>query len=181
VGVINADTMLKLPDFRASERTFDLLSQVAGRCGRAELPGKVIVQTYCPSDTAIQAAAHYDRERFLGRELALREGLGYPPFVRLANVLVWGKDQRQVAEVGRELFASLSEAVRRAGERDWSIFPATPCVLSRLSGTYRYHLLIKVPVEHGERLGEVLEPFFRSRKPTPGVNVSVDVDPVSLL
>ena len=87
VGVINADTTLHLPDFRASERTFDLIEQVAGRAGRAELPGRVIVQTYDATTPAIRAAAHYSRELLLEDELPKRELLGYPPFVRMAMVL----------------------------------------------------------------------------------------------
>ena len=180
VGVINADTMLKLPDFRASERTFDLLSQVAGRCGRADLPGRVIVQTYSPDDVAIRAAATYDRERFLSHELRLREGLGYPPYVRLVNVLFWGKDAPKVQALGHEVFAGLNAALAEAGETDWSVFPPTPCVLDRLKGVWRYHVLIKAPANlDGGHV--VLLDFFRRRKPTPDVNLAVDVDPASLL
>lgn len=182
VGVINADTMLKLPDFRAGERTFDLLSQVAGRCGRGALPGRVIVQTYSPDDVAIRAAATYDRKRFLDHELKLRQGLGYPPFVRLVNVLVWGRDKLEVEEQGRQLFQGLSEQIRAQGIRDWTVFPATPCVLDRLKGVWRYHLLVKVPNSSvASDPSEVLLPYFRARKPHQGVNVAVDVDPVSLL
>ena len=89
VGVINADTQLHLPDYRAAERTFSLIEQVAGRAGRADLPGRVLVQTYEADNVAIRAAATYDRERFLRAELPKRRILLYPPFVRMANVLVW--------------------------------------------------------------------------------------------
>ena len=102
VGVINADTMLKLPDYRASERTFDLVEQVAGRAGRAELPGRVLVQTYEADAPAIRAAAAYDRALFLRDELPKRRLLGYPPYVRMANVLVWSKDEPAVRRVAAE-------------------------------------------------------------------------------
>ena len=96
VGVINADTQLHLPDYRAAERTFSLIEQVAGRAGRADLPGRVLVQTYEADNVAIRAAATYDRERFLRAELPKRRILLYPPFVRMANVLVWGRDEPSV-------------------------------------------------------------------------------------
>ncbi len=194
VGVINADTMLKLPDFRSGERTFDLLSQVAGRCGRGDLPGRVIVQTYSPDDVAIRAAANYDRKRFLDNELHLRKGLSYPPFVRLINILAWGKDATQVQSVARGLYTEINEALNQAGEQDWIIFPPTPCVLDRLKGVWRYHILIKAPLANSSQNGayevnmdgnnldtDVLLSFFRSRKPVDGVSVAVDVDPISLL
>ena len=92
VGVINADTMLKLPDFRAAERTYDLLEQVAGRAGRGGRPGEVIVQTYWATHPAMQAVLSHRRDVFLAPELAERKEAGsYPPVSRLANVLVWGK------------------------------------------------------------------------------------------
>ena len=116
VGVINADTMLKLPDYRASERTFDLVEQVAGRAGRVELPGRVLVQTYEADAPAIRAAAAYDRALFLRDELPKRRLLGYPPYVRMANVLVWSKDEPAVRRVAAELQAALEEAVRGEAE-----------------------------------------------------------------
>lgn len=227
VGVINADTMLHLPDFRSSERTFDLIEQVAGRSGRAELPGRVIVQTYSAGDAAITAAAHYDRETFLERERELRRNLDYPPFVRLANVLIWGADESEVASVSQQLFLDLMSVVRgddakdeddvqlkddsgygetmslfaelaveggRSGEEDLirqseqalpipegavQIFPPTPCVLSRVKKKHRYHVLIKVRPEFD--IAEIFSDYFRGRKPHKTVNVSIDIDPISLL
>lgn len=179
VGVINADTMLHLPDFRSSERTFDLIEQVAGRSGRAHLAGKVIVQTYSASDTAIQSAAHYDRERFLKEELKLRQEMEYPPFVRLANVLIWGRDERAIKSLGNEFFSDIKKEVEKGGCKGWTIFPLTACVLSRLKGVWRYHLLIKAPV--GDDISSVLAPLFRARKSIEGVQVSLDIDPISLL
>ena len=132
VGVINADTMLHLPDFRSSERTFDLIEQVAGRSGRADLPGKVIVQTYSAHDDAIAAAARYDRERFLEQELKLRHDLSYPPFVRMANVLIWGERESEVIGVAQQLFFDLMKLSEERGAQGIQIFPPTPCVLSRL-------------------------------------------------
>ena len=179
VGVINADTMLKLPDYRASERTFDLVEQVAGRAGRAELPGRVLVQTYEADAPAIRAAAAYDRALFLRDELPKRRLLGYPPYVRMANVLVWGKDEPAVRRVAGELQAGLEEVVRDFGGDGWSVLPATPCVLAKLRGTYRWHIVVKCPADAD--LSDALLPLFRRRKPDRDANVAVDVDPDDLL
>lgn len=176
VGVINADTMLKLPDFRAGERTFDLIEQVAGRAGRAELTGRVYVQTYEADAASIRAAATYNRARFLADEMPKRELLGYPPYVRMANILAWGKDDRAVRRVIGELHAELR------GQLDAdavSMTAPTPCVLSRLRGMYRWHVVVKAPL--GFDLSAALESFFRTRKPDALVNVAVDIDPDSML
>ena len=115
VGVINADTQLHLPDYRAAERTFSLIEQVAGRAGRADLPGRVLVQTYEADNVAIRAAATYDRERFLRAELPKRRILLYPPFVRMANVLVWGRDEPSVRTTAERLFTELEAHIRDFG------------------------------------------------------------------
>lgn len=179
VGVINADTQLHLPDYRAGERTFDLIEQVAGRAGRASLPGRVLVQTYEADSVAVRAAAAYDRALFLRDELPKRKMLGYPPYVRMANVLAWGKDEEAVRHAAEDLHRALSARVRDYGGEEWCVLPAAPCVLAKLRGTYRWHIVVKCPL--GEDLSGVLAPFFRSRKPNAAVNVAVDVDPNDLL
>lgn len=178
VGVINADTMLKLPDFRSSERTFDLIEQVAGRAGRADKPGRVIVQTYSAKDPAIQAAARYDRALFLAEELPLRQGLGYPPYVRLANILMWGKDENQVKQVAHEVYRDIAAAIPK-NTPGWLALPPTPCVLERLKGSWRYHIVIKAPTDCD--IAAYVGTYFRERKPTFEVRVSIDIDPVNLL
>lgn len=179
VGVINADTQLRLPDFRSGERTFDLIEQVAGRAGRADLPGRVIVQTYSADSVPIRAAACYDRERFLADELGKRKALGYPPYVRLADVLVWGKREDQVQEEARTVYAALRARVAEAGVTGWLMLPPVACVLSRLRGYFRYHITVKAPLDAD--IGAVFAPVFRSRKANRYVNVAVDVDPTSML
>lgn len=179
VGVINADTQLRLPDFRAAERTFALIEQVAGRAGRADLPGRVLVQTYSADSVAIQAAARYDRALFLKDDLPKRKALEYPPYVRMVNVLLWGASEKAVEDAGRELASLLSSLVRDLGGMGWTVMPATPCVLSKLRGTFRYHILVKAPREAD--VAAVLLSLFRGRKPTKDVSVAVDVDPMSVL
>ena len=109
VGVVNADVGLHLPDFRASERTFQLLEQVAGRAGRGEAPGEVLVQTSRPRHYALAAAAEHDYVGFAERELADREEPGYPPYCRLANLVISGKTESRVIDAAEEL----SEWTRR--------------------------------------------------------------------
>lgn len=179
VGVINADTQLHLPDYRAGERTFALIEQVAGRAGRAQLPGRVLVQTYEADSVAIRAAASYDRAMFLRYELPKRRVLGYPPYARIANVLVWGRSEGEVRRVAEELHARLEEMVRDVAGQRWSVLPAGPCVLEKLRGTYRWHVVVKCPPEDDMSL--VLARLFRARKPDRDVNVAVDIDPSDLL
>ena len=179
VGVVNADTQLHLPDYRAPERTFDLIEQVAGRAGRAELEGRVLVQTYEASSPAISAAASYDRGMFLRDDLPKRKALGYPPYARLANVLVWGADEKAVRAAAGKLHDELSARVRDYAVGDWQVLSASPCVFAKLRNTYRWHILVRAPRDAA--FEQVLLPLFRSRKPDRQVNVAVDVDPQDLL
>lgn len=179
VGVINADTQLHLPDYRAGERTFSLIEQVAGRAGRASLAGRVLVQTYEADSVAIRAAASYNRALFLRLELPKRRVLGYPPYARMANVLVWGRSEAEVRRVAGELHARLEKTVRDVAGDRWSVLPAGPCVMAKLRGTYRWHIVVKCPPEDDMSL--VLARLFRTRKPDREVNVAVDIDPNDLL
>ena len=179
VGVINADTQLHLPDYRAAERTFDLIQQVAGRAGRAQLEGRVMVQTYEAASCAIRAAASYNRALFLRDELPKRRALGYPPYVNLANVLVWGADEEKVRQAAGLLHEEIARRVFDHGGPEWRVLAATPCVIGKLRNSFRWHILVKAPL--GTQIAPVLLPLFRYRKPDSSVNVAVDVDPQSLL
>lgn len=179
VGVINADTMLKVPDFRSAERTFALVEQVAGRAGRAHLKGQVIVQTYWADAVAIKAASAYNRDVFLEDELAKRKMLKYPPFVHLANVLIWGREQDAVEQVAREVFAGICEAIGPENLGRWMPLAPTACYPERLKGNYRWHIVVKAPLDAD--VSAVLGPYFKSRKPTEDVRVAVDIDPASLM
>lgn len=179
VGVINADTQLHLPDFRAAERTFDLIEQVAGRAGRASLPGRVLVQTYEADSYAIRAAAKYDREEFLANELPKRKILRFPPFVRLANILVWGEDESNVKRVANAIHDDVSFLIVDHGKADWEALAAGPCALEKRRGYYRWHVVVKCPA--GEDISALLGDYFRKRKAERGVNVALDIDPIDLL
>lgn len=112
VGVVIADYALKMPDFRAQERAFDLLEQVAGRAGRGDVPGRVIIQTYLPDDPVIRAVAAHDRSIFVAHDSAQRREALYPPYVRLTNVLVWGRDERAARGYIERLAASVDARLR---------------------------------------------------------------------
>jgi primosomal protein N' (replication factor Y) len=138
VGVVLADVGLHLPDFRAAERTFQLLTQVAGRAGRDAHPGRVIVQTFSPRHYAIRPVAEHDYEAFYAEELGHRAPLGYPPFGHLAHALVAGPDEERT----REAASRLAAAARAAGGAVEVLGPA-PAPLSRLRGRYRQQVLLK--------------------------------------
>lgn len=179
VGVINADTMLHLPDFRASERTFDLIQQVAGRAGRASLPGRVLVQTFEADSVAIRAAAAYDRQMFLRNELPKREALRFPPYARMANVLLWGKDPHAVEQAARRYHDELASHLDDGEHASFEVLSASPCAFERIRDLYRWHVVVKCPPDAD--LSSALGRFHRGHRRTDGVSTSVDIDPMDLL
>lgn len=138
VGVVNADGGLNLPDFRAAERTFQLLTQVAGRAGRGQLEGQVLVQTMDPENSCLQAAARHDYAGFYAEELALRRQVGYPPFCRLVRLVVSGPDEGAVES---EALAVTRLLERQVPGAEW-VGPA-PCPLEKVRGRWRWHLLAR--------------------------------------
>lgn len=179
VGVINADTQLHLPDFRASERTFDLIEQVAGRAGRAELEGKVYVQTYEADSVAIRAASVYDRDAFLRSELPKRKILGFPPYVRMVNIIAWGRQLQQVKHVIQDLYDTLQAALIDSGKTEWSLLPPTPCAFEKIRNDFRWHSILKAPAD--EDVSQFLSDVLQKRQTSKDVNVAIDVDPLDLL
>ena len=177
VGVVNADTTLKLPDFRAAERTYDLLEQVAGRAGRGEEPGQVIVQTYWATHPAIRAVKEHDRALFVEQELAERRDGCYPPFSRLSNVVCWG---RREADVRRTLDDVARRVRERVGEAaGWEVLGPTDCLKAKVKDRVRRHLLVKSPV--GSEPGPLLDACVRAAAPPRGVSVAVDVDAYDMM
>ena len=178
VGVVLADVGLNLPDFRAAERTFQLLVQVAGRAGRGDRPGKVLIQTYFPDHPALLAAREHDHARFAAHELLRRRAQGFPPASRLCAVRVDAVNPNRAAEAARKL-ADLAEAeLRRTGGRASVLGPAL-APLARLRGRTRYQLLLRART-HREisRLAAVLQAEAANLGP---VRVVFDVDPISML
>ncbi len=172
VGVISADTALNLPDFRSAERTFNLLTQVAGRAGRGRMPGRVIVQTYTPHHYAIQAAKEHDYLSFYRQEIAIRRQLFLPPFARLIRLMVRSPRESRASAAAEQLAAicrqHLAPSIQVVG-------PA-PAAIPRLRRQYRWQLLLKAstlePLQQG--LPEILQQFHRPN----GCYLTVDVDPL---
>jgi primosomal protein N' (replication factor Y) len=179
VGVINADAALSIPDYRASERAFQLLVQVAGRAGRGDVKGRVIVQTWDPEHPAIALAVRHDVDSFLERELADRRELGYPPFTRSALVRVEGIDEAEAREACSYLsrVAMACEGVR--GGRVLVQGPA-PAPIARLRNRWRFRVMLRAAERAALR--EVLGAVDQERASVArGIRASIDVDPVQLL
>jgi len=176
VGVINADREMGLPDFRAQERAFQLLTQVAGRAGRGNKPGEVVFQTYQPEHHVITAAGHQDYEAFYQRELAERQALRYVPFRRMANLLFDGPDEAEVTRVAEAV------AQRLTGRPGVELLGPAPMPLSRLKGQYRWHLTLLAgrPGLLTALLHDVLAAQW-ARRGRPRVRVQADMDPASML
>ena len=178
VGVVDADTGLLLPDFRAAERTFQLLMQVAGRAGRGDLRGQVILQSRTPDTPALQHAARHDFLGFLRTELPDRHAFGYPPFGRLVGVEFKGPSERavqQVAERWTGLLRQQGGAVEVLGPE--------PAFIGRVKKQYRFHTLVKTTrAENAYALSRLVRSVNeRFGNPPKGVRINVDVDPVGLL
>jgi primosomal protein N' (replication factor Y) len=177
VGVVGADFALGLPDFRASERVFQLLTQVSGRAGRGELPGTVLVQTYHPEHYAITFAAKHEYPGFVAKELQYRRWMHYPPYTVLANVLIQSERLEEASgwagALGKWFAGRQLEKVRVMGPA------AAPIV--RLKRIYRYHFVLKA--ERRQVLGEVLRAMlvFAETQEIPRRNLVVDVDAVHLM
>ena len=193
-GVINADYALKMPDFRAGERAFDLLEQVAGRAGRGQDPGRVIIQTYVPDEPVIRAVKAHERGIFTAHDLAMRRDALYPPYVRLANILVWGREERaarsMVERIAGELRSQmgldaspglhpLGGAARRPGLDAPQVLGPTPCVIERAKDRYRFHIIVKAPLDYD--LSGALSAAVSRAGTRPGVSIAVDVDAYDLM
>jgi primosomal protein N' (replication factor Y) len=180
VGVVDADTGLHLPDFRAAERTFQLIAQVAGRAGRGPRGGEVLVQTRRVAHYALQAAAQHDFEGFAARELEVRRTPAYPPWVGLVNVLVSGTIADQVADGAVAVAEWLRGAIAARAPAVELIGPA-PAPLARIKGRWRWHLVLR---SRDRRLLGRLARYAARRAPHAGrgsIRLVVDRDPVSLL
>ncbi|MGX4645181.1 primosomal protein N' [Holzapfeliella sp. JNUCC 80] len=173
VGVINADSGLSFPDFRSSEKTFDLLTQVSGRAGRASLPGKVLIQTYNPDHYAIQLAKHHNYEGFYQKEMAIRRQGQYPPYFYLNLITVTSKLEQKAAMAAFKIKSLLKKELSQQA----LILGPTPQAVTRLKDHYYYQILIKYKVE--PKLYSVLNTIrmqgFDSKKDQ--VNIYLDVDP----
>ncbi|MCX5794427.1 MAG: primosomal protein N' [Elusimicrobia bacterium] len=175
VGVVDADTMLHMPDFRSSERTMQILAQVAGRSGRADKAGEVVLQTLQPDHIAVRGALQGDYAAFADQELGLRRELGYPPFSGLVRLVWTGKDEAALAEAAAAAVATLRDALSACGHE--VVGPAA-AVLPKAGGRFRYHALVKV-AEPERTLDAVLARIQEWACPK-SFRFQVNVDPYDL-
>lgn len=178
VGILNADIALNFPDFRSAERTVQLLIQVAGRAGRGNIPGKVILQTYSPNNPAIIASMTHNYELFVDNELQERTELGYPPATNLVRVIINGEESLGVESHIREL-ASLFISQNS----EFTIIGPAPAPIERLRGKYRWHFLVKTPnpLSAGEIGKKIQYLWAMNVKNKKGISIAIDVDPLNLL
>ncbi len=175
VGVVNADTALHLPDFRAAERTFQLVAQVAGRTGRGDRPGRVLVQTFCPDHPAIRHAVLHDYEGFVQSELPDRARFGAPPFGRIVRLIARGPDEAAVYEFMKKLAAGLCQ---NAHESVRVLGPA-PAPIIKIRNLYRFHIQARCPT--ARPLQALMREVSGRFTPPQGIELAIDVDPISML
>jgi primosomal protein N' (replication factor Y) (superfamily II helicase) len=178
VGVINADTALHLPDFRAAERTFQLVAQVAGRTGRGKRGGRVLVQTLNPEHPAIMAAVRHDFERFADHELATRRAAHYPPFSSMVRIIVRGAAESTSRETAVALGERLREEAGKIGATGVRIVGPGTAPIAKLRGEFRFHLQLQAP--DSSMLRDVVRQASDGFRPPEGVRWIVDVDPTDM-
>jgi primosomal protein N' (replication factor Y) len=169
-GLVNADIGLIVPDFRACERTFQLLCQVAGRAGRGFWPGRVIVQTYCPNHYAIQLASKHDYATFYKKELAYRRQFNYPPFSKMIRMVFNHSNANRCRDEAKRMAFLLTSESKRLGMADMTVMGPTPAPVQRLRGRYRWQIVLR-GIKPKDLLDMVTVPS----------GWSVDVDPIGVL
>jgi primosomal protein N' (replication factor Y) len=183
VGVINADVGINLPDFRATERTFQLMTQVAGRAGRGPKGGEVFIQTALPNHYAVEAATEHDFLRFAEKEMETRREPRYPPFTRLVNVVVSGMEETATQEAAEAAGAWMLGLLEARRVREVTLTGPAPCPIDRIRGRWRWHFLLRSDTP--QVLGNVARYFYEHWRPsapkTADIRVIIDRDPVQLL
>jgi primosomal protein N' (replication factor Y) len=180
VGVISADQLLNMPDFRSRERAFQLLTQVAGRAGRGEKTGEVVIQTYSPADRAVLRAAKQDYPAFFWEEIAYRKQLGYPPFSHIIRVMLYHEKEERVIRAANDLTNNIRAEVSQEKKEGYQILGPAPAVLAKLKNEFRWQVsvkgknpeIIRKIIYHGVRS------FYQSSG-SSGIKISIDVNPLS--
>ncbi|MSR78025.1 MAG: primosomal protein N' [Candidatus Omnitrophica bacterium] len=185
VGVVLADVGLMLPDFRSAERTFQLLTQVAGRAGRGKLPGRVLIQTFSPDHPSVRFAKDHDYLSFFNHEVNERYQYRYPPYQRLMNIIIRSKEEKKAYQYALELRNTLKQTLLTPemfgsdpGNSIEIIGPA-PLPFYRLRGHFRWHVMLKFP-RHVSLTSKVVEGLAKIKK-SSAVAIAIDVDPLSIL
>ena len=178
VGVINADSGLFLPDFRAGERVFQLIYQVAGRSGRRSIPGHAIIQTYNPNDVYIQASSTLNIKKFYNIAMAQRQELNYPPFSRIARILFLGKNKNKVTIIAKKTCEKL------LSNTNYEILGPSLAPFEKINNMWRSHIIIKTPKNKKRNIYQFIEKRIgRSiiEKKWLGVRIQIDIDPISMM
>jgi primosomal protein N' (replication factor Y) len=173
VGILNADASLQIPDYRSTESLFQLLIQVAGRAGRAELNGEVVLQTFLPDHPMLRLAANQDYTTFYERELEERRLFSFPPFCRLIKIVFCGPNELETSQIAASFYQSLLEKA----PQDTKLLPPLPSGHPKVKDNYRFQFLIKT--NHVQHLSERIM-AIRAALPLPRkVSLLVDIDPIS--
>lgn len=186
VGIIAADTSLNLPDFRASERTFQLITQVAGRAGRGDYEGRVIVQTYSPEHYSIQYAKKHDYISYYEKEIMLREEFTYPPFTNIISIVIYGETLKLVTAKSKEVYGRLLNKMIEEGLEELTddIVGPYPAPLERIKKNFRYQILIKCIDDDLKKLKSIVEWVCIKNKDKinyDGIKLNIDINPNSIM
>ncbi len=179
VGVVLADISLNVPDFRAAERTFNLLTQVAGRSGRGEQPGKVIIQTWNPEHYAIRYACDQDYESFAAEELEYRQRLFYPPWFRLGRFVFSCTDEKKLKSALNAHHSALEKLKLKYDAEDLILLGPSPAPLSKINKLYRWHLICKA--KDAQTLSQAVQSIEKLLKLPSAISTAIDIDPISLM
>jgi len=184
VGVLSADVTLNLPDFMSSERTFQLLTQVAGRAGRGDIQGEVVVQTYNPEHYSIIAASEQDFEKFYEEEIQIRQVLEYPPYKNIAVLLIAGLYENQVIKSANNVYYNLNDIIEKKFKGQFTMFGPNPAIFERLNNKYRWQILIKYNEKDRENLKKVIEYVcikHKSQLVDKDSYISINIDAESIM
>lgn len=181
VGIVSADISLNVPDFRSAERTFQLITQAAGRAGRGDLTGKVLIQSYNPDHYSIVAASEHDYDAFYRAETCIRKQIGYPPFSDLIQIVLSSEKEQEALEICRKVAADFIQNAGKSEER--YVIGPQPAPMNKVKGLYRYQLLIKCfpgnRKEYSRILNEIKVGINTDR--SAGYTISIDINPYSFL
>lgn len=180
VGVINSDGSFVFPDFRSSERGFQLLTQVAGRAGRGKYGGSVIFQTFNPDFSVIESAKEQNYQKFYDEEIKMRKEFGYPPYSQVIRLIVSGQEEKRVFQATEEIRNQLQKTTRKYTLAEkLSVGSASPCAYEKINGEYRYEILIK---NFAEKQGHtLLSKFYKTVKLPNDLRLKIDVSPIDML
>lgn len=186
VGIIAADTNLNLPDYRSPEKTFQLITQVAGRSGRGKNKGRVILQTYNPDHYSIVFSKEQDYISFYNTEIALRKEFMYPPFINLINILIYGENNSKVEEISKKVYNIIESSVKKVYRENFNnnISGPYPAALERIKNNYRWQILLKIRNEDLDNFKVLIKEVCISNKyklELDNVKISIDINPSSLL